>query len=157
LRVALTAVALAVLSQAAGASNTARPWADPARCPLTTSLKALGSVASAPRDWKVLHGHFQLYGACDDGAVAEGYSEDVVALLAKAWPLLPDLASLARSDPTFLDFVLAHIDSSPAAEDLAKVRVNADRHCPRGHKGLCKRISERAASALGGEEGAARR
>jgi hypothetical protein len=157
LRVALTAVALAALSQAGEATQAARPWADADRCPLTTSLKALGSVASAPRDWKVLHGHFQLYGACDDGAVAEGYSEDVVALLAKAWTLLPDLASLARSDPTFLDFVLAHVDSSTAAEDLALVRVNADRHCPRGHKALCKRISERAERALGGAEGAARR
>ena len=89
MNLALSRLALALLFGTGTATVPQRPWIDPARCPLTTSLKALGSVASAPRDWKVLRGHFLLYGACDAGAVAEGYTEDVVGLLTQSWPLLP--------------------------------------------------------------------
>src|SRR5690242_18056824 len=99
---ALLAVAL-VAAPGAGSAGPRR-WYDASRCTTTVALQAMGSVNSAQRDWRILQGHFRLYGFCDDGPVAEGYSQDVVALLTEKWKLLPELEELGRHDPAFLEF-----------------------------------------------------
>ncbi len=128
--------------------DAARSWLDRDRCPPQVQLRALGSVTSAPRDWKILRAHFQKYGQCDDGAIAEGYSHDVVTLLAREWKLIDELAGLGRSDPTFLRFVVTHIDVTAADEDLRQVLARAQAACPPGRGKLCRRIAERARKAL---------
>ncbi len=132
-----------------GGSNLPHGGFDPDRCPLKLQLRALGSVSSARHTWKALHVHFQEYGRCDAGPIAEGYSDDVVYLLAHKWKLIGDLASLARADPPFLPFVVTHIDPTAATEDLETVVGNAQDACPHRHAELCRRIAEQAKSALG--------
>jgi hypothetical protein len=145
----LTHLALAaILSAASPSPEPARSWVDPARCPMQVSLRALGSVASAPRNWKILHAHFQTYGQCDGGALADGYSQGVIKLLAESWPTLPDLAATGRADPVFLEFVLAHVDANASAEDLDTVVHHARSACPRRDGPLCHRIAGRAEAAL---------
>jgi hypothetical protein len=131
-----------------GGADAQRTWVDPDRCPARIQLQALGSVSSAPRDWTILHYHFSKYGPCDTGAVAEGYSHDVVTLLAHRWELLDELARVGRGDPTFLRFVLAHIDATTAGEDLQQVQAKAETACPPAHRDLCRRIREQARAAL---------
>ncbi len=131
-----------------GGADPPRPWVSPDRCPAQVQLQALGSVSSAPRDWKILHYHFLKFGPCDVGAVAEGYSNGVVTLLAHRWHMLAGLAAVARSDPTFLQFVLAHIDATTAEEDLRQVQANVETACPARHRDLCRRIGDEAKAAL---------
>jgi hypothetical protein len=143
------ALVAAWLSSAPDAGPSApRSWLDPGRCPTHIQLRALGSVTSARRDWKILQAHFRMYGQCDDGPIAEGYSDNVVTLLAHNWNFFSELARLARSDSTFLQFVLTHIDATAATEDLQTVQRNALAACPAGNAELCRRIAAQATSAL---------
>jgi hypothetical protein len=137
-----------LLAGADGGADPSRTWASPDRCPAQVQLQALGSVSSAPRDWKVLHAHFQKYGQCDYGPVAEGYSHDVVTLLAHEWEHVNELAAVGRADPTFLRFVLAHIDATTAREDLEQVQAKAETACPPRHRDLCRRIGDQVSAAL---------
>ncbi len=130
---------------------------DPSRCPIDVQLRALSSVTSAGHSWKTLHFHFHEYGQCDAGAIADGYSVDVVTLLARDWKLVGELASFVRADPPFLPFVLTHIDAAAATENLQEVLRNAWTACPRRHGELCRRIAERAQSALERQEVVQRR
>ncbi len=134
-----------------------RSWLDPARCQMQVQLQALGSVVHARHSWKAMHFHFRKFGQCDDGPIAEGYSDDVVTLLAHKWNLVGELASLGRTDPTFLQFVLAHIDGTTAPEDLQAVRSNAQDACPPGHARLCRLIAGRAKGALEEQTGPGRK
>jgi hypothetical protein len=49
---------------------------------------------------------------CDDGSIAEGFSESVTRLLADDWEALPALQSLTTMDASFQTFVLRHIDET---------------------------------------------
>jgi hypothetical protein len=137
---------------AAGGADVPRAWVRPDRCPPQVQLQALGSVSSAPRNWKILHYHFQKFGQCDSGAIAEGYSYGVVTLLAHRWNLVGELAAVGRTDPTFLQFVLAHVDATTAEEDLRQVQAKAETACPPRHRELCRRVGEQARAALGGHQ-----
>jgi len=130
---------------------------DPSRCPIEVQLRALSSVTSAGHTWKTLHFHFHEFGQCDAGALADGYSVDVVTLLAREWKLIDELASFVRADPPFLPFVLTHIDATAATENLQEVLRNAWAACPPRHRALCRRIAERVQSALETQELARRR
>lgn len=131
-----------------GGADPPRNWVSPDRCPAQVQLQALGSVSSAPRDWKILHYHFRKFGPCDAGAVAEGYSHGVVTLLAHRWAMLGELATVSRADPTFLEFVLTHIDATTAEEDLLQVQANAVTACPPRHRELCRQIGGQVKTAL---------
>jgi hypothetical protein len=137
-----------MLAAAAGGADAPRTWVSADRCPAQVQLQALGSVSSAPRDWKILRYHFQKFGQCDYGAISEGYSQGVVTLLAHRWQDLGELAAVARDDPTFLQFVLAHIDATTAEEDLRRVQANAETTCPPRHRELCRRIGANAKASL---------
>jgi hypothetical protein len=144
----LAALATSMLAASHGGVDPPRPWVSPERCPAQVQLHALGSVSSAPRDWRILHYHFLKFGQCDAGAVAEGYSHGVVTLLAHSWQTLGGLATVARNDPIFLKFVLAHIDATTAEEDLRQVQANVETACPPRHRDLCRRIGDEAKAAL---------
>ncbi len=143
------ALASCILAAPDGGADPPRTWVSAERCPAQVQLQALGSVSSAPRDWKILRYHFRKFGPCDVGAVAEGYSHGVVTLLAQRWKMLGELAAVGREDPTFLEFVVAHIDATTAEEDLQQARANAEVACPARHRELCRRIAEQAKAALG--------
>jgi len=143
------ALVMASLATAPDAgSAAARRWFDASRCTTRVALQAMGSVNSAQRDWRILRGHFEVYGSCDQGPVAEGYSQNVVALLTRKWKLLPELEELGRTDPGFLEFVLAHIDATTDGYELETVRRNAERSCRPSEAKLCREIAAQAKSAL---------
>lgn len=99
--------------------------------------------------WNSLHKSFQKYAPrCDDGFIAEGYTEAVVALLAKRWSSLHELASIAKRDPAFGKFVLRHIDSSADSSDLKRIKEQAATQCSSKHKALCSSIHAAAVQAI---------
>jgi hypothetical protein len=90
--------------------------------------------------WKHVYQAFKLFSQCDDGSIAEGYSDAVGKLLADNWNEFPDLARLATKDKPFQNFVLRHVDETIPAETLKKVAQNATNQCPTDAARFCKMI-----------------
>lgn len=99
-------------------------------------------VAATATSWQELHQQFLRYGHCDDGAIAEGFSEAVTVLLAERWHTLKELYAMRRADPKFQDFVLRHINETVPAERLNLIARNAQERCPPGLTELCRDIEE---------------
>ena len=127
-----------------------------ARCPLRaqnapcTDVQAREAEAEAGgvRTWDALYKSYKKYQQCDDGAVAEAYSESVARILVDHWSTLPRLAQLAKKNDDFWQFVLDHIDSSDDPGDLRTIKRRAERRCPAGLRSTCRELKKAADSAL---------
>lgn len=119
-----------------------------AACPANLVVAAEKSVGEAGQSWASLYQHFRRYTGCDDGSVAEGYSEAVVGLLADSWATLPQLQKLIRDDASFGKFVVRHVDDVAGGPLLRKARKNARTACPDGLQSLCKQVREAADRVL---------
>jgi hypothetical protein len=97
-------------------------------------------VAASAQSWRQLHDMFSRFATCDDGAIAEGFSESVTVLLAEKWDQLPELSSIAASDSTFETFVVRHIDESAPQERLSRIAALASQQCRPDFVALCQRI-----------------
>jgi hypothetical protein len=104
--------------------------------------------ADTLRSWDALYKSYRLYRACDDGAIAEGYSESVARILVDHWSTLPRLAYLARNNVKFRQFVLGHVDATLDMGDVQKIRTKAKTQCPRGLRDVCDNLANRANYAL---------
>jgi hypothetical protein len=100
------------------------------------------------RSWSAIYRSFKRYAQCDDGEIAEGYSDAVAKLLANDWKDLATVKRLVLSDPPFKQFVLNHIDATDSDDDLQRIARNARFHCPQDDKSLCAVIRAQADSAL---------
>ncbi len=111
-----------------------------ADCPKTLEKEAL-DVASTLRGWGALHTAYMRFGACDDGAVAEGFTESVVRILADKWTTVKNLGRFVKMDPSFLRFVYNHIDATADPKDIQRIRNNLKRPgCPKGNRRVCREI-----------------
>lgn len=106
--------------------------------------KAAEANAANLVSWKDLYLNFKSYANCDDGGIAEGFSESVSIILSEHWKDLKELSRLAASDQAFRHFVISHIDQTVPAERLALIAKNASRRCPSREERLCKEIYEAA-------------
>jgi len=100
------------------------------------------------RAWDALYKSFKSYRQCDDGAIAEGYSESVARILVDRWNTLPYLDRLVRKDADFRRFVLNHVDATLDITDVQKIRKKALEQCPAGLRGICKDLGKQANFAL---------
>lgn len=101
------------------------------------------------KTWAAIHKSFQQYAPqCDDGFVAEGYTEAVVVLLARRWKSIRELAAIAKRDPNFEKFVLRHINASADPDDLNRIRSQAANQCLAKHQVLCSSIHAAASEAI---------
>ncbi|HJW57161.1 MAG TPA: hypothetical protein VJ577_18005 [Burkholderiaceae bacterium] len=98
-------------------------------------------------DWRKVARAFRDYGQCDDGSIAEGYSEAIARLLVDKWNTLPTLATLTRRDPALLQFVISHIDTTLDTADLEKIRQFAASKCDTTAS-LCSQLQAAAEQAL---------
>jgi len=99
--------------------------------------------ADRVKSWTNLHQAFKQFGHCDDGAIAEGYSDRVVEMLANRWKTLSELNALFAANPEFGDFVIRHIDETALWSSAQKAEVNAKTRCPKQATVLCSRIVNR--------------
>ncbi|MFZ0637423.1 MAG: hypothetical protein WA755_06150 [Candidatus Acidiferrales bacterium] len=100
------------------------------------------------KDWNAVYRSFRRFAQCDDGAIAEGYSDTVGRLMAHDWKHFTALSKLAAGDKKFADFVLSHIDATVPSDELKPIETNARKSCPPGQAHLCKKILERTHSAI---------
>jgi hypothetical protein len=108
--------------------------------------------AGTLRSWDSLYRSYKLYRQCDDGSIAEGYSESVVRILADHWSTLSRLATLSRRDARFRRFVLGHVDATTNPDDLKKIRVKANTQCPPRLGAICADLAKEADAALKEDE-----
>jgi hypothetical protein len=101
-----------------------------------------------PKDWTGLYGLFKQFGVCDDGAIGEGFSEDVARLFSKQWAHLATLSRLTASDKAFEKFVLRHIDATISDDELKAIANNSKLRCPAEEKRLCQLVRARVQSSL---------
>jgi hypothetical protein len=105
----------------------------------------------ALKTWGRIYRSYERFAHCDDGAVAEGYSDAVGKLLANGWRQFPDLVKLSKADNNFETFVVKHVDESLPGDILQGISKNARSACPADAKGLCARIADAASGADGAE------
>jgi hypothetical protein len=118
-------------------------------CSNDMSFRADASLESAAGAWGSLLNHWRAYRSCDDGGVAEGYSDAVVVLLAHRWDQFDAFASLSKRNPAFRRWAIGHIDATTSNDDLKKVVHNAA-SCTGSatKKHLCVEIGRAARDAL---------
>lgn len=77
--------------------------ADDARTKKCTQAKATQAEKEADslRDWDQVYRSFQKFSQCDDGAIAEGYSDSVTKLLADDWKSFNRFVALANRNGDF--------------------------------------------------------
>lgn len=99
--------------------------------------------ASGLMDWDALYASYRRYRQCDDGAIAEGYSESVTRMLDQRWSELPKLQSLVQQDGNFRTFVLRHIDQTISRDRFEAIMKNAQDRCQVDASSICGSIIER--------------
>lgn len=111
--------------------------------------RAESSLIDVRGSWPSLLKHQKAFDSCDDGALAEGYSDAVVTLLAQRWDQFSEFVVLSKKHPAFRRWVIRHIDATASDEDLKKVMLNAATCIDDVKtKSLCKGVRQAAADAL---------
>lgn len=90
-------------------------------------------------DWDSLYMSFKRFAHCDDGAIAEGYS-DIVGQLLGDWKNFNRVVELTASDLNFKRFVIKHLDETIPYDTGEKIFENVRNRCPSDAKKLCKLI-----------------
>lgn len=110
--------------------------------------QAADNATDSMKSWTSIYSGFKRYGKCDDGGIAEGFTEAVVHLLASKWNTLPKVAVLVKKDHKFYKFFLRHIDASADTDELKKIYSFTQSQCPVNLKKLCAAIGSEAEQAI---------
>jgi hypothetical protein len=100
------------------------------------------------KKWDDVYKSFRRFAKCDDGSIAEGFSDSVVHLLATQWSSLPQAATIANKHPSFKKFFLQHIDATADMGELRNIEIFSRTNCPSNLKQLCVVIGEQANKAI---------
>lgn len=109
----------------------------------TRAAAAAAETQPRPETWAALYRSYGRYAQCDDGSVAEAWSDFVATLLAEHWGSLPELDALAKAHSSFGKFVLRHIDVTMSLDQADAIRRSARDNCPADARSLCERILRR--------------
>ena len=119
-------------------------WAQP--CSMADAQAAENAVDQLD-SWQAIHAAYRRYAHCDDGSIAEGFTDKVVHLLATRWGSLGQAQRIAAHDSGFQSFMLRHIDSTALTSELDRIAHSARHQCPRSATVLCKQIAGAAEAA----------
>jgi hypothetical protein len=93
--------------------------------------------------WQSIASVFKHFSKCDDGHVAEEFSDRVSRFLADHWEHVPDLVALSRTTPGLESFVVKHLDETINLSDARKIEYLAWNSCPQDAEALCRRIKKK--------------
>jgi len=142
----LPALAISVFvsfGPAVGQEFKGPPWFSAERCNRKDAVEA-DKYLDRLTNWTAVHRTFKRYRQCDDGGLAEGYSDKIANLLTRRWSSVGTLWKLTQSDRKFEQFVLLHVDSLMSADDARLLIDNARNRCPAGVEKLCRSLEEKA-------------
>jgi hypothetical protein len=140
MRLLITFVALVLI--------VSTPIAVAKTCSLTDSINAEKATDNL-KSWADIYDAFVRHTPqCDDGGVAEGFSDRIVHLLASNWDALPKLNSLTKKDALFKPFILKHIDATADTNELRLIVKKSNSECMVKYQRLCFQIGKAAAAAV---------
>jgi len=116
--------------------------ADDSQCTTDKAMKA--EALPNIKQWDDFYTAYQSYGVCDDGSIAEGFSDSAAKMLANHWDQIGIFIALSAKDQGFRDFIVGHIDETDDLNDISRIIWNARNMCPAGAKGLCKALEVQA-------------
>jgi hypothetical protein len=96
--------------------------------------------AATLNHWEAVYRSYKRFRHCDDGAIAEAYSDVVTRLLDREWDQFSRLQFLVEQDRHFEGFILRHIDETATRGTLEAITKNAREHCPVTAGPLCASI-----------------
>ncbi len=102
--------------------------------------QAAEAIAGTLSSWQSIYSAYERYGRCDDGAIAEGFTDSVVHLLAANWASISEAQRLIAKSPSFRSFVVSHVNASADSDEIAKVSALASTQCPLSTTSFCKDI-----------------
>ncbi|HBG45756.1 MAG TPA: hypothetical protein VI728_04140 [Syntrophales bacterium] len=112
--------------------------------------EAIEAEKSIPylNSWNDIHASYKKYKHCDDGAIAEAFSDVIVRQIAFNWDQINELIDLSNIDKDFFEFVLSHIDSTAAESSIENIIINSNEQCPESAFSECTMIKNFAKKAL---------
>jgi hypothetical protein len=116
-------------------------------CSQSLGMEAENAVDTM-KSWSSIYSGFKRYKSCDDGGVAEGFTDAVVHLLTSDWSSLKDAEQLSARSSSFRSFLLRHIDASADTEDLKAIVNFSKSKCPANLKSFCTSIHRAAERAV---------
>ncbi len=123
------------------------PFAYGKGCSSDREQDAAVELAGHLDSWDKVNLLYTKYRHCDDGSMAEAYSEGIARLLVDRWDKLPELAAAIERHPRLKEFVLRHIDATLNADDVDKIEALATSSCPQGLGALCRDLANAARHA----------
>lgn len=105
--------------------------------------KKAEELAGVATNWGDLYDLYRNYHQCDDGAIAEGFSESVTILLSRSWDQVDKLNYIVQKDNNFGLFVLKHIDETVPEGRIHEIADSATNRCASNAKILCAKILTR--------------
>ena len=91
--------------------------------------------------WDQMHKAWKDYGHCDTGNVADLYTDALMRLLVD-WKKPEALADSWGKDPQYKAFVVRHIQSPAAKDDIESVYSRAKASCPPNLASFCNELAE---------------
>lgn len=110
--------------------------------------KEAESSVSMLNNWQDIYKSFKRFRQCDDGAIAEGYAESIVRMLAHKWNQLNILIKLASEDKDFYAFVIRHINATADKAEIEMIICNSSNRCPKSAAKICSEIKNTSKEAL---------
>jgi hypothetical protein len=104
---------------------------------IANAQRAIDAVVT----WPQLRKAWADYRQCDSGEIADMYT-DALLRVAVSWKNPDQLATDAEKDPNYKAFVVAHLKSPAAKDDLPSIKSRVSSMCPKGHDAFCADLSE---------------
>jgi hypothetical protein len=118
-------------------------------CSRELEMRAINEVSSVRlKNWNAVYRSFKTFQNCDDGGIAEVYSDAIGTLLDDGWKEFDEAYRLTLADGSFQQFVLRHIDTTLLDDQLQAIAENARARCPAGKSPFCNLIEASAVDAL---------
>ena len=107
------------------------------RSDIANAQRAIDAVVT----WPQLRKAWADYRQCDNGEIAELYT-DALLRLAVAWKNADQLASDAGKDAGYKAFVVEHLKSPAAKDDLPSIKGRLKSSCPKGSDAFCTELAD---------------
>lgn len=114
-----------------------------------TQARESEEIAAYLNSWDEVFSAWKNYKHCDDGAIAEGFSESITKILSTKWTENGHLIELIEANPKFEGFILMHIDLTVPKERLKTIGHLAKMKCVSATPEFCLKVLERVEETSG--------
>ena len=106
--------------------------------------REIEAKAAYLKTWDEVYNAWEAFRQCDDGSIAEGFSESITMILSTQWTEKGHLIDLIDKHPNFEKFIIRHIDKSVPYDRLSKLGHMAKMRCVDSTHDFCMKVLEKA-------------